>query len=45
METHRIQNIWVYDKIFDRDCGLIVFNDGDAWSVKRIVGSLDLRVI
>lgn len=34
------ENIWVYDKIFDRDCGLIVFNDGDAWSVKRIVGSL-----
>jgi hypothetical protein len=34
------ENLWVYDEVFDRDCGLIVFNDGDAWSVKLIVGSL-----
>ncbi|NLE12381.1 MAG: hypothetical protein GX628_01750 [Clostridiales bacterium] len=37
------ENLWVYDEVFERDCGLIVFNDGEAWSVKRIVGSLDFK--
>ncbi len=31
-------NIYIYDEVVSDDCGLIVFNNGEAWSIKLIAG-------
>ncbi|WP_159516887.1 hypothetical protein [Sunxiuqinia indica] len=32
-----IPNVYVYDKEFDKDAGLLVFNEGEAWSYKKVI--------
>lgn len=37
MET-KIPDVYVYDQALDQDAGLLVFNDGEAHSVKKVTG-------